>query len=501
MTIVRLSLVSHTNVGKTTLARTLLRRDIGEVRDAAHVTELAERCSVITTPEGDELELWDTPGFGDSVRLLRRLESSANPLGWFLSQVWDRYTDRPFWSSQEAVRNVRDEADVVLYLVNASEDPAGAGYVAPEMRILGWIGKPVLGLLNQLGPPRPIEKDAADIDAWSRHLAPHGCVQRVLAFDAFARCWVQEQVLLDAIEPLLSAPRRDAFDHIAVAWRARNIATFEASMSILARQLAATATDVELATERGLAATAKDWLTGLARTGERTDPKVGRALRTLASRLDASVRRATDELIALHGLTGQAAAEIFERMGRDVEVDRAADTGLAGLVGGLVSGALGGLAADLAAGGLTFGAGALIGGLLGAAGMHGAARAYNLARGSETTRVRWSAEFLDGRVTAAVLRYLAVAHFGRGRGDYVQGEYPAHWRGSVESVLDAHRAALSAAWTLAAGGAVESVVTTQLEPVVAEVVWGVLAALYPDTGDAPPRVRAADLDVRARDPG
>ena len=34
---VALSLVSHTNVGKTTLARTLLRRDVGEVRDEAHV--------------------------------------------------------------------------------------------------------------------------------------------------------------------------------------------------------------------------------------------------------------------------------------------------------------------------------------------------------------------------------------------------------------------------------------------------------------------------------
>jgi hypothetical protein len=35
---VALSLVSHTNVGKTTLARTLLRRDIGEERDNAHET-------------------------------------------------------------------------------------------------------------------------------------------------------------------------------------------------------------------------------------------------------------------------------------------------------------------------------------------------------------------------------------------------------------------------------------------------------------------------------
>ena len=37
--VVTLSLVSHTNVGKTTLARTLLRQDVGEVRDQAHVTE------------------------------------------------------------------------------------------------------------------------------------------------------------------------------------------------------------------------------------------------------------------------------------------------------------------------------------------------------------------------------------------------------------------------------------------------------------------------------
>ncbi|MCU0940031.1 MAG: GTPase domain-containing protein, partial [Burkholderiaceae bacterium] len=62
---ISLSLISHTNVGKTTLARTLLRRDVGEVRDAAHVTETADRFLLIGTPQGDELLLWDTPGFGD----------------------------------------------------------------------------------------------------------------------------------------------------------------------------------------------------------------------------------------------------------------------------------------------------------------------------------------------------------------------------------------------------------------------------------------------------
>ena len=92
---VRLSLISHTNVGKTTLARTLLRRDIGEVRDAAHVTEVAESHTLIEAQQGEALVLWDTPGFGDSARLALRLGQESNPLGWFLIQVWDRFRDRP----------------------------------------------------------------------------------------------------------------------------------------------------------------------------------------------------------------------------------------------------------------------------------------------------------------------------------------------------------------------------------------------------------------------
>ena len=74
---VNLSLISHTNIGKTTLARTLLERNVGEVRDAAHVTATAEPHVMIETPEGDVLRLWDTPGFGDSARLARRARAAG----------------------------------------------------------------------------------------------------------------------------------------------------------------------------------------------------------------------------------------------------------------------------------------------------------------------------------------------------------------------------------------------------------------------------------------
>ena len=457
----------------------MLRRDVGEVRDAAHVTETSDVHLLVSTPQGDELRLWDTPGFGDSARLLKRLRQSGNPLGWFLTQVWDRYVDRPFFSSQQAVRNVRDEADVVLYLVNASEDPEAAGYVDAEMQILGWTAKPVIVLLNQLGPPRPETTEAAEAQRWASHLAGYPWVRDTLAFDAFARCWVQEHALLDRIGAVLPPAQREPFARLAAAWRDRNRDTFERSMQVLAKQLSTIAADGATVTSQGAAGTARAWVNALLGARGRTDTATDAAMAQLAQRLDAAVRSATDQLIALHGLSGRAAGEILQRMGSEYAVDKAADPGKASLIGAALSGALGGLAADLAAGGLTFGAGAVLGGLLGAAGARGLAGAYNLARGSEATTVRWSAEFLTGRMAGAVLRYLAVAHFGRGRGDYVAGEYPQHWSAVVDAAVSVQRPFLDRLWSAAERGTSEAELESRLRPLLESIVYDVLERLYP----------------------
>jgi hypothetical protein len=292
---------------------------------------------------------------------------------------------------------------------------------------------------------------------------------------------VLEHRLLAAIGAALPADRQSGFARLADAWRTRNRVTFEQSMRVLAQQLATTATDAVTVPTTGLRDAARSWLGSLLRPGERTDAAADAAMGELAGRLDAEVRRATDQLIELHGLSGRAAAEILQRMGAEIAVDKAADPGKASVIGAALAGALGGLAADLAAGGLTFGAGALLGGVLGAAGARGLASAYNLARGSDATSVRWSPEFLTGRVSGAVLRYLAVAHFGRGRGDFVAGEYPPHWGPLVEQAIARHRAALGQVWSEAhkADGtaALESRLRAALETIVAEV----LSELYPDS--------------------
>ncbi len=51
---VALSLVSHTDAGKTTLACTLLGRDVGTARDATHGTGFADRFTTLEPARGEQ---------------------------------------------------------------------------------------------------------------------------------------------------------------------------------------------------------------------------------------------------------------------------------------------------------------------------------------------------------------------------------------------------------------------------------------------------------------
>ncbi len=478
---IALSLVSHTNVGKTTLARTLLGRDVGEVRDEPHVTMSADAHPMVATAHGDTLTLWDTPGFGDSARLAKRLAQSGNPLGWFMGQVWDRYRDRAFWASQQAMRNVRERADIVLYLVNASEDPADAGYVLPEMRVLDWIGKPVIVLLNQLGKPRPAQVEAGDVERWRAHLAPAQCVRAVLAFDAFARCWVQEVVLLGAMEAALPGERRDAFTRLKDEWLRLRRAAFDESMRELAARVARAAVEREAVAESGWSARLRDIGTalGIARDGEESPRNA--AMTRLAERLDTSIAASNDRVIAIHGLDGHARSEILTRLAEHYAVTERLSEGKAAALGGIVAGALAGLKADLATGGMTFGAGLLTGGVLGALGAAGLARGYNLVRGAGVTTVSWTDDVVIGLVAPALLSYLAIAHYGRGRGEWSPSEYPQHWLSTVDKACTPRRQALEDAIAPRADARSAQRIEAAVAPLVAAIALEVLERLYPGT--------------------
>lgn len=438
---IALSLISHTNIGKTTLARTLLRKEIGLVADRAHVTLENQKYTVLETEAGESLQLWDTPGFPNCQKILSRLQGAKNPILRILTEVWDRFRDRPSWCAQQAVLNVQHEADVVLYLVNATEEPNMAGYIASELQLLEWIGKPVIILLNQIGPPKGREEQQRLEQPWKDYFARYGFVRAVHSLDAFSRCWVQEGILLETIQSLLPPDDRQLMTRLFVAWKHTNLTVFHAAMQQWA-MLVSTAARARVMTKGD---------------GSPMERQKQQAVDGLLRGLVNAVGATTKAVIALHGLEGDAVGIIQARM-EHVEVQRSSrgldettlgGTAIGGIGGALTSGAYAGLHLDAAAGGVSMGlftvAGAVVGGVLGFLG--GEAWAERRV-GNTPTPVTWSDEYLDLLVQDVIVRYLAIAHFGRGQGQYVSDpENPRFWVEKVKTLVARQQTVLHEQWT------------------------------------------------------
>ncbi|MES2830562.1 MAG: DUF3482 domain-containing protein [Pseudomonadota bacterium] len=495
---IQLVLVSHTNNGKTTLTRTLLGADVGEVRDAAHVTQRSEAHTLLTSQAGDKLQLWDTPGFGDSVRLLKRLGNADNPIGWFLREVLDRYRDRPFWLSQQALRTARDTCDVVLYLVNASESPEDAGYVPAEMQVLAWLGKPVLVLLNQIGPPRPMAQEHTEVDRWRGALQPYPLVRQIVPLDAFTRCWVHERVFYEALGSMVSTDKMAGQARLLAAWDARNIERFSQAMALTVAHLsaAAAARETIVSSQRRLLKSALQ-AAGIARPPGKSSSKpssqpseqhseqapddAALAMQRLLERLERDIVGLTAKLATLHRLDAGAAASIIARVNNNFAIRAPIGKAQAGMLGALIAGATTGLTADLATGGLTAGLGAILGGVMGAITFAGAAWGFNATTDRQTPTVQFAPPLLRSLTATGVLRYLAVIHFGRGRGQFVEGEAPAFWQAHVERAVATHEQNLQAVWQLLRAEGTRSQGEARLSEAVTAITVAVLQDLYPES--------------------
>lgn len=466
-------LLSHTNIGKTTLTRTLMADDVGEIEDAAHVTTQSQRYLLQKTPQGDELWLWDTPGFGDSVRLYERLRQQGNPLGWFLSNVWDRWRDKPFYLSQRALLAARDHADVMLYLVNAAEDPADAGYWSAEMNILAWLNKPVIILLNQVGSDTTQAQTLQDLQRWKQATQSfQGVVRDVLVLDAFTRSWWHERKMMQSIEPWLPPAKQAAYQRLleqrALQQRQREQTSIEAMADQL---LAAVRLHERLDPEQGKLL-ARAWqglsqLTAKLGKGAKDDSALSSQAKAAVQRLLQALRQqdvqATQRLLEIHHLDGQAASQIQEQLRGQLQISTPVDAQTAGLWGALTAGAATGLGADLMAGGLTLGAGALVGALVGALTFGGAAWGANKMFDQEKQSFQLSTDYLNGMVSQVLLKYLLISHFGRGRGRYTSPAAPQQWSEIVQKMVQSQTVQWLHLWAQAREAA--------QEPAEADALW------------------------------
>ncbi len=106
---------------------------------------------------------------------------------------------------------------------------------------------------------------------------------------------------------------------------------------------------------------------------------------------------------------------------------------------------------------------------------------YNLVRGDDN-KLHWSREHFREQVKLALLSYLAVAHFGRGRGSWKRDPRPEHWQHEVSAVVEAKKDIIDSIWKSAAHSdtGVTSV-NEDMEKMTRELGRETLDRLYPPT--------------------
>ena len=172
----KLAVVGHTNTGKTSILRTLLR-DVyfGEVKNEAATTRHVEQAKLTDSQTGEVLVvLYDTPGLEDASGLMDWLEDNTasrrdgiERLQQFLAadiaQGGDALNSNEDYSQEAKVIRQLLASDMAIYVVDAREPVLGK--YKDELAILSWAAIPVMPVFNFT------DSQDANIDEWQTMLA------------------------------------------------------------------------------------------------------------------------------------------------------------------------------------------------------------------------------------------------------------------------------------------------------------------------------------------
>jgi hypothetical protein len=260
----------------------------------------------------------------------------------------------------------------------------------------------------------------------------------VLSFDDFACCWVQEGALHHAVERLMPASGRPGYARLAAAWDRRNQARFSQAMATVALQLLEAAREVEEV--RSAPMSVRNLLPSERQAAEQARKAAAIAV---VARLRESAALTLSRLLALHGVDGREAGTLEHQLEEKFVVQGAVNTPQAGMAGAATGAAMG-ASVDLMVGGLTLGAAAALGALVGGGAAFIAAAWKNKSTGAVATTVQLGDEMLGALTEAALLRYLAVAHHGR----HAPGDPAIQpvWKDAVTAAVASHRERLAQLW-------------------------------------------------------
>lgn len=344
---IMLAIVGHTNVGKTSLLRTLT----GDV----HFGEVSHRPSTTRHVEGARLsvdgqpilELYDTPGLEDAIALLDYLERLDRPGERLdgparLQRFLEGSEARQRFEQEAKVLRQLLESDAGLYVIDARE-PVLSKY-RDELAVLASCGKPLLPVLNFVSSREHREADWRD--ALSR-LGLHALVR----FDSVAPPEDGGRRLYESLALLLESAR-PRLERLIQDQQAQREARRHSAARLIAEML------IDCAACR--------------RSVETTADKEAQAIEELRQAVRQREQRCVEALLKLYAfrkddVTTSDLPLMGGRWGDDLFNPETLKQLGVRVGGGVAAGAAAGAGVDLLVGGVTLGAAALVGAIAGGA--------------------------------------------------------------------------------------------------------------------------------------
>lgn len=215
--LLNIAVVGHTNTGKTSLIRTMLRStEFGVIEDAAGTTRHVEQATISADNE-PILNLYDTPGLEDSralfahIKKLQAKSKSLTPaqiLEYFIAHV---SVNDPLEQEAKVIRQVL-RSDILLYIIDVRE-PFLEKYRL-ELDILTQSAKPIIPVFNF------IAEHNQELAKWRQHLAGYH-MHATLEFDTVAFTFEAEKRLYQKIQTLVEShytPLQKLIDYRAQLW-------------------------------------------------------------------------------------------------------------------------------------------------------------------------------------------------------------------------------------------------------------------------------------------
>ena len=198
----KLAVVGHTNTGKTSLLRTLLRdMYFGEVKNAPATTRHVEKAMINDSQTGQGLvALYDTPGLEDASGLLDWLEENTAARRDGVERLQQFLASAPAQDefSQEA-KVIRQliASDMAVYVIDAREPVLGK--YKDELTVLSWSAIPVMPVFNFT------KGQDSNINEWQQMLARRN-LHVSTRFDSVAFEFDDEIKLWQNLETMLIQP-------------------------------------------------------------------------------------------------------------------------------------------------------------------------------------------------------------------------------------------------------------------------------------------------------